>query len=497
MRIDKRLAQSRDRWKKKAVKRGTKMREMAKAIKRIARRNEKREQALKKRISELEAELEAIKSTSAVQATKGPQCQDDVRTLCLLMVLIGVIPFRAVPRCLAICHPTTAWIPHFTSVINWAFRLGLAKMQSVKAINQPWIAIVDMSIDVAVQKALVVLRLPLQALAERGSAVTLEDCEVVGLEVDSTWDGERVAEALARTFAVAGQPLAILKDGGTDLARGVRLYSSEKARRIPTLDDIGHVAANALKAMYKEHKGFKKFLSEITPCARAMRQTVIACLTPPKIRTKGRFMSISKLAQWAEKIMPLRGGPGRVEEGTVAHYVRRYLSGIGRHQAFIKSFSKHCLVCRDFIQIAKNQGINRASYQKMKRHLNRLEEGSYLRVTLEQWLSKHMRIHCMLSIEQTPLAVSSDIIESLLGKFKVVLARNPKAEFAKNILLIPTLCGKTPEREDLIKALAQVSHSDLLKWSEVNIKNSGWQMRMAFNKGKLLPKSEPKTGKAA
>ena len=133
----------------------------------------------------------------------------------------------------------------------------------------------------------------------------------------------------------------------------------------------------------------------------------------------------------------------------------------------------------------------------MKSHLNRLEEGSQLRVTLEQWLGKHMRLHCMLSIGQTPLVVSSDIIESLLGKFKVVLARNPKAEFAKNILLIPTLCGKNPEREDLTRALARVSHSDLLKWSAANIKNSGWQMRMAFNKGKLLPKSVPKTGKSA
>jgi hypothetical protein len=58
-------------------------------------------------------------------------------------------------------------VPHFTSVINWTMRLGLALLQGVGPIDEPWIALVDMSIDLAVKKVMVVLRVPLSALAKR------------------------------------------------------------------------------------------------------------------------------------------------------------------------------------------------------------------------------------------------------------------------------------------------------------------------------------------
>ena len=101
----------------------------------------------------------------------------EVRTLCIFLVLQSVVSFRSVPRIIELFRERTAyglqWRPHFTSVINWTLRLGLGLLKQVKPISVPWLAIVDHSIDIGTKKALVVLRVTVDALSKRGSAIQL------------------------------------------------------------------------------------------------------------------------------------------------------------------------------------------------------------------------------------------------------------------------------------------------------------------------------------
>ena len=65
------------------------------------------------------------------------------------------------------------------------------------------------------------------------------------------------------------------------------------------LEDVGHVAANALKAQYAKSAAFLSFLKTLFRGMRRLRQSDLAYLIPPKIRTKGRFQGITRLAEWA------------------------------------------------------------------------------------------------------------------------------------------------------------------------------------------------------
>src|SRR5690606_7659371 len=114
------------------------------------------------------------------------------------------ISFRTVPRVLGFFLSGGDWIPHFTSVINWTLRFGLALMSQVTVTPEPWVAIMDHSIDIGVKKVLVVLRVPLNALLKRGSAVTLEDCECIGIHVSEKSTGVDVTEALTEIFKISG-----------------------------------------------------------------------------------------------------------------------------------------------------------------------------------------------------------------------------------------------------------------------------------------------------
>ena len=417
-----------------------------------------------------------------------------VRIICVLLVIGAVIPFRAAPRCLQIVQPSAPWVPHFTSVINWTMRVGLAMLSGVQPIPEPWIAMIDMSIDVAIKKVFVVLRVPLTALALRGSAISLQDCEVVGLKVSETWTGMDVDAALHDVFSKVGQPVAIVKDGGKDLKRGVELYRERPgAASVKVIADVGHVAANALKAEFAELDTFKAFLKGITKGAAKLRQSKIAFLTPPKIRTKGRFLGITRLAEWAEKVSPLLGGAGRVAEGTLASDLRRLLGGLGQYRPVIERFVLNARVVGKFVEIAKNKGVNQESYRAMKAELAALSERSPVRIRLESWLGTHLHIQSRLGIGQTPLLVSSDPLESLFGKFKNMVARNPKAEFNRIVLAIPPLCGTLTEAR-IASALQSTKQSTLDQWTTDHVEATQWQQRAAFHRGELTPETVPKTG---
>ncbi|MDP2605115.1 MAG: hypothetical protein Q8S00_21435, partial [Deltaproteobacteria bacterium] len=73
-----------------------------------------------------------------------------------------------------------------------------------------------------------------------------------------------------------------------------------------------------------------------------------------------------------------------------------------------------------------------------------------------------------LAIGQLPLLVSSDAIESLFGKFKTIVQRNPQAELNRLVYIIPLLCGThTSAQIDL--ALRGCSHGRMLDQIEQTI----------------------------
>ncbi len=399
------------------------------------------------------------------------------------------ISFRAVPRVLGFFHFGDDWIPHFTSVINWTLRFGLALLCQVTMTPEPWVAIMDHSIDIGVKKVLVVLRLPLNALSERGSAVTLQDCECIGIHVSERSTGEDVAAALTDIFGVSGSPTAIIKDGGFDLKKGVNLWrKNQDQMQVKVIDDIGHVVANAIKSQYSDSRLFNVFLGLVNRCSKQLQQTQLAFLKPPKLRTKGRFQGISKFADWAVKILELFDD---AQNDMGLKKLRLSLLGLSQVKVFIGTFAKTVLQTSEIMKILKNEGLNQQTYTKCKQMTETLPERSLARKAILAWLEKHLHIQCRLGIGQMPLIVSSDVIESLFGKFKQILDRSSMMDMNRSVLIIPTLC-KTHAEKTVTESLKQILHSDILKWDYDNIPYTQNRKRRSFLNGNsdfLVPKT--------
>ncbi len=408
----------------------------------------------------------------------------ETRAVCILLVLQAVVSFRAVPRILHLLRErgylSLRWVPHFTSVINWSVRFGLAVLNRVAPMGTPWLAIMDHSIDIGVKKALVVLRVPIDALARRGGAIQLEDCECIGLRVTEHTDGETVATELAEIFAIAGDPIAIIKDGGTDLGKGVALGKERAGKRsVWNIEDIGPVMANALKAQFEKTQAFQRFVAIIHQGAARVRQTKLAFLIPPKLRTKGRFQGISKLGQWADNRLPALAGRGRAEQHSALAKLRAAMPGFASLRPFIEQFASTVQAVAQVLEILKNQGLNQQTYRQCRQLAEQLPPRSKVKKRLLAWLQRPLHVQCRLGISQLPLLVSSDIIESLFGKFKHIIERSPQADMNRTTLVIPALCGKV-DGPAIAHALAHTTHHDLQQWEQQNIPYTLRKRRRAF-----------------
>ena len=381
-----------------------------------------------------------------------------------------VVSYRSIPRVLNLLNTETAlglvWVPHFTSVINWTLRLGLGLLKQVKPISTPWLAIIDHSIDIGTKKALVVLRVNVAALSQRGAAIQLEDCECIGLKVCERVNGESIARDLEEIFNQAGKPKAIIKDGDYTLQKGVRLWSEEQETEIPIIADIGHAMATALKKQFEKTAAYQRFTALINKGALRLRQTELAFLIPPKLRSKGRIQSISTLGKWSDKILEVFAVQGRAKKGSLLANLRTALPGFLLLKPFIKRFAITTQVVTQVMGILKNKGLYKISYERCYQLSETLSKNSTVKKHLQKWLRQHLDIQKQLT--DLPLLISSDIIESLFGNFKHIIERSPQADMNRTTLLIPALCGRL-DKTTITQALNQARHNDLEMWEKENI----------------------------
>ena len=105
--------------------------------------------------------------------------------------------------------------------------------------------------------------------------------------------------------------------------------------------------ATALKVQYKDSKGYKDFTELTSKGANRLRQTNLAYLIPPKLRKKGRFLSISKLGKWGGKMLKSFAVKGVAKKGSVLEKLRNALPGFNQLKPFIKSFANTVKVLSD------------------------------------------------------------------------------------------------------------------------------------------------------
>lgn len=387
----------------------------------------------------------------------------------------GIVSYRSIPRILNVLDiPERSWTPHFTSVIHWVLRLGLGLLQRVQPMKQEWLAIIDHSIDIGTKKALVVLRVPINIVSRKKAALALQDCECIGLHIAEVVNGDSIAAELAVIFQQSGLPAGIVKDCDRTLNKGVCLWQQQHDLNIPIIDDISHVVAAAVKQQFENTDDYRRFTTLVSKAGKSLRQTQYAFLSPPKLRTKGRFLSIGKLGHWSEKMQQVLSQKAQTP---IVDKLRTALPEFDDIKPFIQQFTHTASTVSEVLKILKNKGLNRRSFGTSRRLLNNLPNHDTVKHTLLEWLKKHMAIKKQLT--RFPLLISSDIIESLFGRFKHKLEHNPQADMNRSVLMIPVLCGQLDGKR-ITQILRETKHRTLRDWEATHIPYTMAKKRREF-----------------
>ncbi len=373
------------------------------------------------------------------------------------------ISFRASIKVLRAFHVVglgvMSWVPHFTTGIEWALRLGLYCLQSAqRPITETWCCIADFTIQIGAKKALIVLRVPVSAL-KTGKALTLKQVEVIGISIGETWNGALVKTYLRSLFQRCGWPSHMVSDCGSDMKKGIVDTLLEAPNSACWISDITHVVANALKHYYADLSLFQQFQKLCSDIRQRLQQTRFAFLLPPKARSKGRFLNVSRQAEWGLRSIAYLDEQERQHAPDAADLAWS-LRGLKPFKAFLTNLVRHTRCLNQVMKVVKTQGLTTDAIQACQETLGTLPARSPIRKEVSHYLQQYVP-----RVESTdgPLLGSSDVLESLIGKAKQRMEQNGSTEINKSILLVPCLCGDITQ-ELVAEALSTVRVQDVTKW---------------------------------
>ncbi len=409
---------------------------------------------------------------------------------CLLSVVQAHTSYRSA---LLLCAHLGQATPCVETVRGWLLRLGLYLLRDVPQ-RSDWIWIVDHTLQWGTARCLVVLGVSEAHLRAHGFRLGHADVCVLAVEVVEHSDGVVVQQQLVALAERVGVPRQIVSDHGSDLRKGIRLFQQEQPEVLDTYD-ITHKMACLLKGLLEHDEAWQAFVRQCGTVRARLRQTTGSFLLPPTLRSKARYMNLETLLAWAERMQGLATPEGVTRlaaalQKPVAEVQSWWQETLGWLEGFRPDLETWkqlwALVCRAEEQV-RAEGIRAESGQQFRASLAALATGrsadervQHLTDQIEGFLNEEGK--------KVPagraLLGSSEVIESVFGRYKQYVERGVWSEIGSNVLLLPVLVV-TLTTELLRRALTAVCGAKVRAWCAEHLRGSRQQrFGQVFGKSK-------------
>jgi hypothetical protein len=372
----------------------------------------------------------------------------------LELILSANTSLRAAARTLVVLQSRER--PSLWTLRLWALRLGLYELLRPKPKANDWVFIVDATIAIGPHKALVILGARLGAMERQGFNLGHQEVATLGLCVLTHCDGLRVQRELEAAARAVGVPRLVVSDAGAEVKKGVQLF----AQRYPEVDwnyDLTHRLARLLEHTLGQQSWWPDFLRQASHCRHACQQTAWSHLQPPAPRTKARWSNLEPLVGWGLKVLAY----GRRANPTDPKF-RRLFGWLGEQAERLAEARLLVVMSQAVCRIIKHQGINAQQVKRCEQVIESRSQtertrafGEELKAFLCEQASKVKKGETLLG--------SSDVIESLFGKYKALVQRSPLQAITATILLVAAWTSQRTERV-IRQAMETVKNSAVAAW---------------------------------
>lgn len=376
--------------------------------------------------------------------------------------------------------------PSYGIVRVWVLKMGLFLLQnggkSVSKSGDKWALIVDESYSLGKSSLLLVLAVPLSRL-KKGHTVTMHDVQPVAIRSAETWKSDAIAVVLAEVAQkIEGTIEYVVSD------RGPNLIGAYKLRTLPHVPDWAHYSANILEKCYGEQDDFKLFNTQMGVFKKKRKQSKYSQYSPPNLSVKIRFMNYIPFLEWANILLK--------NFKSVPIELVNELQFLQDISPFIAEMTDLFFTAKQIGVLLKTEGICSMTKTKVERIKEDLIKkypdnpticfftkaiDEYFEVTMPIYSKYAQKEEKITPVFNTVIA-SSEIIESIFGKFKNRCLKDPKRGFSANALIIPLFC-RDISPFDVFKAMVNISIKELEIWEEKNLTKKGYKsFRNLFNK---------------
>ena len=301
---------------------------------------------------------------------------------------------------------------------------------------------------------------------------------MLSLQVLTSCTGKIVSGHLSTVSNRVGVPVQIVSDHGGDVWAGIRLFQRKNRHHGHVVEtwDITHGLALLLKNQLEPDPRWAGFVQACQSTRQQLQQTVGSFLQPPAWRRKARFLNLESHLRWAhDMLVLLGGGVDRIlaeqlgqSEAEAKPWLEEKLGWLRGYAGQVRVWSYFQRVVKEAEEEIKRAGLSRTSWRKIKHRLiGESRPTGKEREFRRQVLAFVRKEGAKVPLRQQYLG-SSDVLESLFGKYKDFADQAPSREITANVLTIPLLV--TPLTPELLRqALETIREQDVEDWLEEHL----------------------------
>ena len=275
-----------------------------------------------------------------------------------------------------------------------------------------------------------------------------------------------VAEQLEATRRETGvAPVAVLSDEGAELKSGMALFRerSAEARHVPHVFDIKHKVAILLKRELHDDPAWQSFVTRTNRTKLQTTLTELAFLVPPSLRTKARYMNLDTLVGWGNRALAYLDDPRDLPGQTVDRKrLQQKLGWLAEYRSHLAAWAELLSVANRAVSYVRRTGYHRHAAKELKRRLLPLVRTPGGR-RLQAGILESVREQSRGVKKGRHVLGSSEVLESLLGKYKRIQGTHSKGGMTGSLLNIgAAVLQKTSDT--IQKALETVPVAAVGRW---------------------------------
>lgn len=359
------------------------------------------------------------------------------------LVMQAGVALRAIPRVIELFvspHDPAASIPSASGARWWLLRLGLFALRERLIIAADWVYLIDHSVQIGTVKVCVIVGFRLSELPAPWRPLRREDLHLLAVIPIEQSTGEVVAAQLEEAAQRTGIPRQIVSDHGSDVKKGSTLFAARQAQTAVTYD-AAHHGAIVLKKRLESHPRWAALITKMGQTKARLLQTPDAFLTSPSLRSKARYMNLKPVLRWCRGILKLidRGAAGGVaSQRAIARY-----GWLRKYRGAIRAWSRWESTVSGGIEFVRTQGLSVGSDKHLEQRL-RERPTTQRDQRLESELIEFVRQQSSLALPGERLVGSTEILESVFGKWKTLERQESNSGVTSLILSLGSMLGQWP-----------------------------------------------------